>query len=40
MTDRADFRQYYREAHGTSLLTDREKTLMGLSIAIVRNCQP
>ncbi|MDA1001044.1 MAG: hypothetical protein O2807_11100 [bacterium] len=40
MTGRADFRQYYRDAHGVSLLTDREKNLIGLAIAIVRNCQP
>ncbi|MEE9274261.1 MAG: hypothetical protein V3V62_03010 [bacterium] len=40
MTERADFRRYYRDAQATDLLTDREKTLIGLSIAIVRNCQP
>ncbi|MCE2453763.1 MAG: hypothetical protein J4F48_13345 [Nitrospinae bacterium] len=45
MTERADFRQFYRDAHKVDahkvdLLTDREKILMGLAIAIVRNCQP
>ena len=40
MTERADFRQFYRDAHGVSLLTDREKRLMGLAVAITRNCQP
>ena len=40
MSQRADFRQYYRDAHATDLLTDREKKLMGLAVAIVRNCQP
>ncbi len=40
MTQRADFRTYYREAQATGLLTDREKTLLGLAVAIVRNCQP
>ena len=40
MTERADFRQFYRDAHGADLLTDREKRLMGLAVAIARNCQP
>lgn len=40
MTHRADFRKYYRDAHATDLLTDREKKLIGIAVAIVRNCQP
>lgn len=40
MTDRADFRQFYRDTHQVDLLTEREKKLIGLTIAIVRNCQP
>ncbi len=40
MTERADFRQFYRDAHNMDLLTDREKILMGLAVSIVRNCQP
>ena len=40
MNNRADFRKYYRDAHSTDLLTDREKTLIGIAVAIVRNCQP
>ncbi len=40
MTNRADFRQFYRDAHQVDLLTDREKRLIGLAVAIVRNCQP
>jgi hypothetical protein len=40
MSDRADFRKYYRDAHATELLTDREKKLLGIAVAIVRNCQP
>ena len=40
MNDRADFRKYYRNAHATALLTDREKKLIGIAVAIVRNCQP
>ncbi len=40
MTERADFRRFYRDAHRADLLTDREKKLMGLAVAIVRNCQP
>ena len=40
MTKKADFRKYYHEAHATDLLTGREKTLIGIAVAIVRNCQP
>ena len=40
MSQKADFRQYYRDAHATALLTDREKKLIGIAVAIVRNCQP
>lgn len=40
MAGRADFRSYYRAANAVDLLTDREKTLVGLAVAIVRNCQP
>jgi hypothetical protein len=40
MTDRADFRQFYRDAHGVENLSEREKVFMGLAVAFVRNCQP
>ena len=40
MNKKADFRKYYHEAHATDLLTDREKTLIGIAVSIVRNCQP
>jgi hypothetical protein len=40
MPERADFRSYYRAANAVNLLTDREKTLIGLAVSIVRNCQP
>ena len=40
MPQKADFRKYYHDAHATDLLTDREKTLIGIAVAIVRNCQP
>ncbi len=40
MTQKADFRQFYRDAHANELLTDREKKLIGIAVAIVRNCQP
>ena len=40
MAERADFRSYYRAANAVDLLADREKTLIGLAVAIVRNCQP
>lgn len=40
MSKKADFRRYYHDAHATDLLTVREKKLIGLAVAIVRNCQP
>ena len=40
MSVKADFRQYYHDAHATDLLTEREKKLIGLAVAVVRNCQP
>ena len=40
MRIRPDFRTYYHETHATTLLTEREKTLIGIAVAIVRNCQP
>ena len=40
MPDKSDFRKFYRDAHGSDLLTEREKILIGLSVAITRNCQP
>ncbi|MFP6868013.1 MAG: hypothetical protein VCE91_01450 [Nitrospinota bacterium] len=40
MNDQTDFRKFYRDAHATALLTDREKKLIGIAVAIVRNCQP
>ena len=40
MKKRADFRKYYHDAHESELLTDREKHLIGIAVAIVRNCQP
>ena len=40
MSDRADFRQFYRDAHSVDNLSEREKIFMGLAVALVRNCQP
>jgi hypothetical protein len=40
MNKKADFRKYYHDAQATDLLTEREKTLIGIAVAIVRNCQP
>jgi hypothetical protein len=40
MSQRADFRKFYRDAHAVDLLSERERLLIGLAIAIVRNCQP
>jgi hypothetical protein len=39
MTERADFRAFYREAHGVDNLSEREKIFMGLAVAFARNCQ-
>ena len=39
MSERADFRQFYRDAC-VSNLSEREKIFMGLAVAFVRNCQP
>ena len=38
--NRADFRQFYREAHAVTCLTEREKMLIGLSVAMMRLCDP
>jgi len=40
MSRQADFRKYYHDAHATDLLTEREKKLIGIAVAVVRNCQP
>jgi hypothetical protein len=40
MSERADFRQWYRDAHAVTNLSEREKIFMGLAVAYVRNCQP
>jgi hypothetical protein len=40
MSERADSRQFYRDAHVVNTLSEREKILMGLAVALVRNCQP
>ena len=36
---KADFRQFYREAHGVTFLSEREKMLPGL-VAMTLNCEP
>ena len=40
MSEHTEFRKYFHDAHATDLLTDREKKLIGIAVAIVRNCQP
>ena len=40
MSEKADFRQFSRDAHAVSNLSEREKIFMGLAVAMVRNCQP
>ena len=37
---KADFRTFYRDAHAVTCLTEREKMLMGLAVAIMRLCDP
>jgi len=36
---RADFRAFYRDAHGVACLSEREKMLLGLAVAMTRNCE-
>ena len=40
MSERADFRQFYRDAHAVANLSEREKIFIGLAVAFIRNCQP
>jgi hypothetical protein len=37
---KADFRQFYRDAHAVECLTEREKMLIGLAVAVMRLCDP
>ena len=37
---RADFCTFYREAHSVTCLSEREKMLLGLAVAMTRNCEP
>jgi hypothetical protein len=37
---RADFRQFYRDAHAVECLTEREKIFIGLTVAMMRLCDP
>jgi hypothetical protein len=39
VTERGDFRKFYRDAHAVGSLSEREKTFMGLAVALARNCQ-
>jgi hypothetical protein len=38
--NKADFRTFYRDAHAVECLTEREKMLIGLSVAMMRLCDP
>jgi hypothetical protein len=40
VVERADFRTFYRDAHGVTCLSEREKMLLGLAVAMTRNCEP
>jgi AhpD family alkylhydroperoxidase len=37
---KADFRTFYRDAHAVECLSEREKMLMGLAVAMMRLCDP
>ena len=37
---KADLRTFYRDAHAVTCLSDREKMLMGLAVAMMRLCDP
>ena len=37
---KADFRTFYKDAHAVECLTEREKMLIGLSVAVMRLCDP
>ncbi len=39
-TKKADFRTFYRDAHAVACLTEREKMLIGLTVAMMRLCDP
>lgn len=38
--EKIDFRAFYRRAHGVACLSEREKMLLGLAVAMTRNCDP
>jgi hypothetical protein len=37
---KADFRTFYRDAHAVECLSEREKMLIGLAVAMTRLCDP
>lgn len=37
---KADFRTFYRDAHAVECLSQREKMLIGLAVAMMRLCDP
>ena len=39
MSDRADFRTFFRGAHAVENLSEREKMFIGLAMSFARNCQ-
>jgi len=38
--NKADFRQFYRDAHAVTCLTEQEKMLIGLAVTMMRLCDP
>jgi hypothetical protein len=37
---KADFRTFYHDAHAVECLSEREKMLIGLTVAMMRLCDP
>jgi len=38
--NKADFRTFYRDAHAGECLTEREKMRIGVTVAMMRLCDP
>jgi hypothetical protein len=37
---RSEFQSFYHAAHAVTSLSEREKILLGLAVAMTRNCEP
>jgi hypothetical protein len=38
--EKTDFRKFYRDAHSVTSINKRERILIGLAVAMTRNCEP